>query len=71
MSTREGGATLWLDVITGPGIVPQPFHTLSNDAVTLTHLLDPHQIAVVAITLFAHRNVKVHTVIDLIGLVLA
>ena len=49
----------------------QPVHALLDDAVGLTQLFDAHQIAVVTVTSFAHRNVEVHAVIHVIRLVLA
>ena len=71
ISTRDGGATLWLSVITGPGIRAQPVDALLDDAVGLAHLLDAHQVAVVAVAVDADRDVEVHAVVDLVGLLLA
>ena len=69
--SRRGGATLRSSIITGPGIGPQPVDALVDDAVRLAHLLDAHQITVVAIAVEADRDVEVHAVVDLVGLLLA
>ena len=47
------------------------FDALPDDAVRLAHLLDAHQVAVVAVAVHAHRDVEVHPVVDRIGLLLA
>jgi hypothetical protein len=46
-------------------------HALPDDPVRLTHLLDAHQVTVVAVAVHAHRDVEVHVGIDLVGLLLA
>jgi hypothetical protein len=71
LDSRGGGATLWLSVITGPGVLAQPVDALPDDAVGLAHLLDAHQVAVVAVAVDADRYVEFHAVVDLVGLLLA
>ena len=51
------------------GIAAQPFHTLRNDAIGLTQLLNANQIPVVTVTGFANRDIKIHLVINIVGLV--
>jgi len=61
-------------VVTGDhraGIHTQPVHALFDDAVGLTHFFNAHQIAVITVAGFADRNVKVHLVVNLVGLLLA
>ena len=41
-----GGATLWLSVITGPGLARSQLTHCWNDAVALAQLLHAHQVAV-------------------------
>ena len=47
----------------------QPIDTLFDDAVGLAHFFDAHQIAVVAVAGFADRDIEVHAVVNVIGLV--
>ncbi len=49
----------------------QPVDALLDDAVGLAHLFDAHQVAVVGVAVDADRNVEVHLVVDVVGLVLA
>ncbi len=49
----------------------QPVDALLDDAVRLAHLLDAHQVAVVAVAVLAHRDVEVHVRIGGVGLFLA
>ncbi len=53
------------------GIVTQPVDALLDDAVGLAHLLDAHQVAVVAVAVGADRDIEIELVVDLIGLLLA
>jgi hypothetical protein len=55
----------------GAGIGAQPVDALAHDAVGLPHLLDAHEVTVVAVAVDADRNVEVHVGIDLVGLLLA
>ena len=52
-------------------IHPQPRYALLNDAVRLAHFFNAHQIAVVAVTGFANRDVEVHLVVHVVRLLLA
>src|SRR5882762_3682018 len=52
------------------GILAQPFYALPDDAVRLPHLLDAHQIPVIAISVHADRNVEFHLIVDRVGLLL-
>src|SRR4030095_1059701 len=53
------------------GVGAQPVDTLPDDAVRLPELLDAHQVAVVAVAVLADRDVELHAVVDLVGLLLA
>src|SRR6185295_4088999 len=53
------------------GVGAQPVDALPYDAVRLAHLLDAHQVAVVAVAVFSDRDVELHAVVDLVGLLLA
>ena len=53
------------------GVDTQPVDALLDDAVGLPHLFDAHQVAVVAVAGLANGHVKVHAVVDVIGLLLA
>src|SRR6266849_7336324 len=47
-----------------PRVLAQPVDALPDDAVRLAHLLDAHQISVVAIAVHAHRNVEFDLIVD-------
>ena len=49
----------------------QPIDTLFDDAVGLAHFFDTYQIAVVAVTGFTDRDIEIHAVINVVGLMLA
>ena len=49
-------------------VLAQPVDALTHDAVRLAHLLDAHQVAVVAVAALADRDVELHAVVDLVGL---
>ena len=53
------------------GIHAQPVHALLDDAVRLAHFFNAHQIAVIAVTGLADRNVEIHLAVNLIRLLLA
>jgi hypothetical protein len=59
IEARDGGATLWLSVITGPGLHATS-HTLLDDAIGLVHFFHANQVTVVTVARFADRNIKVH-----------
>ena len=69
ISTR-GGATLWLSVMTGPGSCFSQ-STLLDDAVGLAHSSHAHEVAVVGVAVDADRDVEVHPVVGIVGLLLA
>src|SRR5262249_48870265 len=71
MPSRGGGATLWLSMIAGTRVRTQPVDALLDDPVRLPHLLDSHEIAVVAVAVRPDRNVELHLVVDLVGLLAA
>src|SRR5579875_303336 len=48
-----------------------PLAALLDDLETLAHLLDAHQIAVIAVAVLADRNIEIHLGIDVVGLGLA
>src|SRR6267378_5021260 len=50
------------------GVLAQPVDALPHDAVRLAHLLDAHQVAVVAVAVASDRDVELHAVVDLVGL---
>ena len=52
-------------------ILAQPVDALPDDAVGLTHLLDAHQVTVVAVAIDADRHVERHAIVNLVGLLLA
>src|SRR5229473_3755655 len=52
----------------GARVLAQPVDALTHDAVRLAHLLDAHQVAVVAVPALADRDVELHAVVDLVGL---
>src|SRR6185312_9612544 len=53
------------------GIGAQPVDALPDDAVGLAHLLDAHEVTVVAVAVLADRDVEVDLVVHLVGLLLA
>ena len=53
------------------GVDTQPVDALLDDAVGLPHLFDAHQVAVVAVAGLTDGHVKVHAVVDVVGLLLA
>ena len=71
MLSRSGGATLWLSVITGPGLARSQATHCWMMRLDCAHLLHAHQVAVVAVAGLADRDVEVHAVVDLVGLRLA
>src|SRR5258708_16798472 len=52
-------------------IILQPRDALADDSGGLAQLLDAHQVAIVTIAVDAHRDVKIHQVVDFVGLLLA
>src|ERR1700730_15363515 len=52
-------------------ILLQPRDALADDTGRLTQLLDAHQVAIVTIAVDPHRDVKIHAVVDFVGLLLA
>src|SRR6185437_3482470 len=53
------------------GIPAQPVDALADDAIRLPHLLHAHEVTVVAVTVDADGDVEVHTVVNLLRLLLA
>ena len=49
-------------------IVSEPCNALLNDAVGLLHLFHTNQIAVIHVTGFANRNIKIHLVVNIVRL---
>src|SRR6266478_9755901 len=52
-------------------IVLQPRDALADDTGRLAQLLDAHQVAIVAVAVDAYRDVKIHVLVDFVGLLLA
>src|SRR5690606_27279138 len=52
-------------------IVAQPVDALANDAIRLPHLLDAHQVTVVAVAIHADGDIEIHSIVDLVRLLLA
>ena len=50
------------------GIVAQPIDALLDDAIRLAHFFDAHQITIVAIAFHTDRNIKVHAIVNFVGL---
>ena len=55
----------------GSRVVLEPLDTLLDDPCRLAHLLDPNQIAIVAIAVYPHRDIEFQPVVHRIGLLLA
>mmetsp|Transcript_21947 Transcript_21947/g.86020 ORF Transcript_21947/g.86020 Transcript_21947/m.86020 type:complete len:373 (+) Transcript_21947:1737-2855(+) len=53
------------------GVGLEPLHALLHDAVGLAHLLDAHDVAVVGVAIRADRDVEIHLVVHVVGLLLA
>ena len=53
------------------GVFLQPLHALQDDLGRLTHFLDTHQVAVVAVARHTHRDIEIHLVVHGVGLLLA
>ena len=53
------------------GVGAQPVHALQDDRRGLAHLLDPHQVTVVAVAVDAHRDVELQGVVHRVALLFA
>ena len=53
------------------GIISQPVNALLYDAIRLTHFFNTHEIAVITVAVYTDGNIKIHSIVNFIGLLLA